>query len=185
LKRYAGPDVSAADFRRQCAEAARSARDEEVRKLTSSIDRKIATLQDRLNREKRDLDENESELSNRKLEEFGTHAENILNLFGKNRRRLSTSLTKRRMTQKAKEDVDSSRDAIQDFADQIKQLEAEKTQIEKEITDRWGREATEFNEIPVTPLKKDVILDLFGLAWMPFHVVQVGQEIVELPGFSA
>jgi hypothetical protein len=39
-------------------------------------------------------------------------------------------------------------------------------------------------EIPVTPYKKDVLIDLFGVAWMPFHVVQVEGEILELPGFG-
>jgi chaperonin cofactor prefoldin len=184
LKLYAGPEVSAADFRRECAEAARSARDDELRKQTSTLDRKIATLQDRLNRAERDLKEDESELSNRKLEEFGTHAENILNLFGKNRRRLSTSLTKRRMTQQAKDDVESARDTIEELAKQIKELEAERTQIEQEINERWGRLAAEFDEIPVNPMKKDVLLDLFGLAWMPYHLVQVGGETIELPGFA-
>jgi hypothetical protein len=26
---------------------------------------------------------------------------------------------------------------------------------------------------------------LFGVAWMPFHLVQVGEEVVELPGYNA
>ena len=185
LKLYAGPDVSAADFRRECAEAARKARDAEFRKQVTSIDRKIDTLETRLGRETRELEDNESELSHRKLEEFGTHAENILNLFGRNRRRLSTSLTKRRMTEQAKSDVESSRQTIEDIEDQIKQLDEERARIEQEINDRWARVATEFNEIPVNPLKKDVLSDLFGLAWMPYHLIQIGREIIELPAFSA
>jgi hypothetical protein len=185
LKLYAGPEVSAADFRRQCTEEARDARDADLRKQTSTLDRKLATLQDRLKREQRELDENESELSSRKLEEFGTHAENILNLFGRNRRRISSSLTKRRMTQQAKDDVESSRDTIQELTKQIKELEEERTQIEQEINERWGQIAAEVDEIPVNPLKKDVLLDLFGLAWMPFHVVMVGPEVIELAGFKA
>jgi hypothetical protein len=33
-------------------------------------------------------------------------------------------------------------------------------------------------------LKKDVSLDLFGVAWFPYHLVQVGAELVELPGYG-
>jgi hypothetical protein len=40
-------------------------------------------------------------------------------------------------------------------------------------------------EITVTPLKKDVLLDLFGVAWAPYHVVKIGQEVLELAGYSA
>ena len=34
-------------------------------------------------------------------------------------------------------------------------------------------------------LKKDVLIELFGVAWMPFHVIKIGEEMVELPGFRS
>jgi hypothetical protein len=40
------------------------------------------------------------------------------------------------------------------------------------------------SEIPIAALKKDVLLDLFGVAWMPFHIVRMGGDVVELPGFG-
>jgi hypothetical protein len=40
------------------------------------------------------------------------------------------------------------------------------------------------SEIPIVALKKDVLLDLFGVAWVPYNVVKIGPELVELAGFS-
>ena len=93
-----------------CAEAARDARDAEIAKKTAQLDRQLKTLEDKLTREERELREDEAELSNRKLEEAGTHLENITGLFGGRRKatRLSSSLTKRRMTEQAKSDVEES-----------------------------------------------------------------------------
>jgi hypothetical protein len=120
------------------------------------------------------------------VEEIGTHAENVFGLFGRRRSgRLSTSLSKRRMTEQAKADVEESHDAISDLKKQIAALEEEKAQAMEEVNSRWGETAVQVTEITVTPLKKDVLLDLFGVAWVPYHVVKIGQEVVELPGYRA
>ncbi|HLF73686.1 MAG TPA: DUF87 domain-containing protein, partial [Anaerolineales bacterium] len=99
LKVFAGPDVSQAEFMTACADAAREARDAEIAKKTAQLDRQLKSLEDKLAREERELREEEDELSHRKMEEAGTHLENITGLFGGRRKasRLSSSLTKRRM----------------------------------------------------------------------------------------
>jgi len=186
LKVYAGPDVSQADFVRACAEAARDARDAEIAKKTAQLDRQLKTLQDKLTREERELREDESELSNRKLEEAGTHLENITGLFGGRRKasRLSSSLTKRRMTEQAKSDVEESITAIDQFKQQIAELEKRREEVVAEINNRWGNVVNESTEVIVTPKKTDVFVNLFGLAWMPHYVVRMDTEVVELPAFG-
>ncbi len=184
LKVYAGPDVSPAEFRTMCSEAAREMRDADVRKLERRYENKIDAIEKRLEREKRELEEDRDELSQRKMEEWGTHAENVLSLFGGRRRRVSTSLTKRRMTSKAKADVEESLDAIEDYQEDIEELEEELTQEINEINDHWGEVASDISEIPVKPYKKDVRLDLFGVAWMPFFIIGHGGDLLEIPGYS-
>src|SRR5688572_25139860 len=186
LKVYAGPDVSQADFVRACAEAARDARDAEIAKKTAQLDRQLKTLQDKLTREERELREDESELSNRKLEEAGTHLENITGLFGGRRKasRLSSSLTKRRMTEQAKSDVEESITAIDQFKQQIAELEKRREEVVAEINNRWGNVVNESTEVIVTPKKTDVFVNLFGLAWMPHYVVRMDTDVVELPAFG-
>jgi hypothetical protein len=187
LKLFAGPEVSPAEFRTLCAEAARAGRDTEAQKVEAAYDKKLAALEDKLAREERELSEDESELSQRKMEEMGTHAENIFGLFTGRRssRRLSSSLSKRRMTAKAKADVEESQDVIKDLEKQLAALEKEKAQALEEVNARWGELANEVEEISVTPLKKDILLDLFGVAWMPYHLVKISSEIEELPGYGA
>ena len=186
LKVYAGPDVSQADFVRACAEAARDARDAEIAKKTAQLDRQLKTLQDKLTREERELREDESELSNRKLEEAGTHLENITGLFGGRRKasRLSSSLTKRRMTEQAKSDVEESITAIDQFKQQIAELEKRREEVVAEINNRWGNVVNESTEVIVTPKKTDVFVSLFGLAWMPHYIIRMDTEVVELPAFG-
>ncbi len=185
FKLYAGPDVSQADFRTRCADAARQGRDAELRKIGAGLDKKIEALVLKITREQRTLDENEAELSDRRMEEFGTHAENILSLFSRRNKRLTTSLTKRRLTEQAKADVNDARQTIQEMQQQLQDLEAQKAEALAEISERWSRLASNFSETTLTPYKKDVRMDVFGLAWLPFHLVGMGSETSELPGFSA
>ena len=74
LKVYAGPEVSQAEFRTLCADTARQQRDAEAAKVADGFDRKLLRLQQQLEREERELREDEAELSHRKMEEMGTHA---------------------------------------------------------------------------------------------------------------
>jgi hypothetical protein len=187
LKLYAGPEVSSADFRTRCAEEARKGRDAEGKKAANAFDRKIDSLQTKLDRETRELAQDQTELSQRKMEELGTAAENILGLFGgrKSSRRLSSSLSKRRMTSQAKADVDESVDAITDYKKQIAELEKEKAQALEELNQHWGELANQVSEIPVTPMKKDILVELFGVAWMPVYQVDASGEAFELPGYAA
>jgi len=187
LKVYAGPDVSAAEFRTMCSQTAQDGRDAELRKTEAAYDKKIDALQTKLDRENRELAMDENKYSQRKMEELGTHAENIFGLFTGKRssRRVSSSLSKRRMTSQSKAEVEESLETIADLKKQITALEKEKEQALKEVEEQWGTLAAQITEIKVKPLKKDVAADLFGVAWMPYHRVKAGEEVIELPGFSS
>jgi len=186
LKVYAGPDVSQAEFIKACAETAREACDAEIEKKAAQFDRKIKTLEDKLAREERELREDEAELSHRKMEEMGTHAENVLGLFGgsKSTRRLSSSLTKRRMTEQAKAEVEESLDAIDQYKKEIQALERERQAVIDEINSRWGDVVNDTSEVTVAPKKTDIYVELFGVAWMPYYLVESGGGTVELAAFG-
>ena len=184
LKIYAGPEVSQAEFRKLCTEAAREKLEDEAEKVANSFDKKIERIEDRLDREERELREDKAELSQRKREEWGTHAENVFSLFGGRKRRLSTSLTKRRMAEKAEADVEESEEVIEDYEQDIAELQKEEERALEDVIQKWRDIADDMTEIPVTPYKKDILVDLFGVAWMPFHILQVEDEVLELPGFG-
>ncbi|MCF6277521.1 MAG: hypothetical protein L3J16_02070 [Anaerolineales bacterium] len=184
LKVYAAPDVSKSEFMRMCADAAREKRDAEIDKISARYESKLTTLENRLKREERELKQDEDELADRKMEEMGTHAENVLSLFSKRRRRLTTSLTKRRLTQQAKADVEESVEAIDDLEEQINALEAEFKANLDEISDRWGAVVNDISEVTITPAKTNIFVDDFGVAWMPYYLVAVGDEKIEVPAFG-
>ena len=186
LKIYAVPETTEGEFRTLCSEAAREAREAELRKASAAYDTKLRSLQDKLEREQRELKQDEAELSSRKMEELGTGLETVAGFLGFGRKRsITSSITKRRMAKQAKGDVEESEDAIKDYEEQIKEIEKEKEEALQVVNDKWAEVANQINEIPIAAQKKDVLLDFFGVAWMPYHLVKTGEQLFELPGFSA
>ncbi len=186
LKIFATPGIAEAEFENQCNEAADEVAAVEIRKLEKKYKTKIKRINDRLTKEKRELAEDQADLGSRKVEELATLAENVFGLFSGSRssRRISTSLTKRRMTSKAKADVEESEDVIEDFMQELDELRAELAQEVLEIHDRWDLVALEIEETVIAPYKKNIRVDLFGVAWTPYWRVKVGEKEHELPGYG-
>ena len=184
LKIYAGPQVSQADYRAQCADAARQKRDAEAEKVSATFDKKIEALQAKLARAKEDLEQDQSELDQRRMDELGTNAEYVLHLFSKRKRRLSTSMSKRRMTAKSSAEVKESKQAVADYQKQIADLQAEQAQAVEEVNHKWSEIVDDMQEMTVTATQKDVFVERFGVVWIPYHRVKASGQVIELPGYQ-
>ncbi len=186
LKVYGGPDVSQAEFMTACSEQARAGCDAEISKKTSAIEKKIKSLEDKLFREERELQQDQADLQNRNIETGLSGAEAVAGMLGLGRKKsLSTSVSKFRMAQNAKEDVRESEESITQYKKDLAILERQREEAASEIKDRWGRVVNESSEVTINPKKTDVYVNIFGVAWMPYYVVQAGDETVELPAFGA
>ncbi len=186
LKVYGGPDVSQADFMKACSEAASQARDVEIEKQAGKVDRQIASLQDKLTREERELQQDESDLQNRKIEAGANLLELGAGLIGFGRKKsVTTQFTKQRLSQNAKADVEESLQAIAEYKKQLTELERERDRITEEVNARWGDVVNQITEITLNPKKTDIYVNLFGVAWSPYYLVEVGGQKMELPAFGA
>ncbi|MCS7248690.1 MAG: DUF87 domain-containing protein [Anaerolineales bacterium] len=181
------PPMTEGEFRARCAEIARQKRDEEVKKAAQTFDKKIEALRLKLVREEQELEADKEKLNLRRMEEMGTHAENILGLFGGRRssRRISSSLTKRRLTSQAKAEVEESEKTIALLKEQIAEIEKAKEAALEEIHQRWAEIAAQVREESIQPLKKDLFLEFFGIVWQPYYLVQEGEKSIELAAYAS
>lgn len=165
------PGVSREDFREQLDQAADEQFEDEAEELREKYQAKIDRLQKKISRETRELSEDQAELSARKMEELATHAENLLGLFvgSRSRRRVTSSLTKRRMTTKAKADLEESQAMLDEYQHDLDELQAEMEEDLAELDDRWDRIAEKVEEKEIGPYKKDIHLETFGVLWLPYR----------------
>jgi hypothetical protein len=186
LKVFAGPDVTQAEFMKTCADVARDARDAEIEKKASAIDKRIKSVEDKLYREDRELRQDQEDSRNRNIEVGLNGMEVVAGLFGLGRKKsLSTPVSKLRMAQNAKEDVRESEDAIAQYKKDLADLQRERDEVVAQVNDAWGSVVNEIDEVTITPKKTDIYVKLFGVAWMPYYIVQAGAETLELPAFGA
>ncbi len=184
LKVYAGPDVSDEKFRKMCEDVAEEKAQVDIKKVEAQYKKKLAAVEKKISSEKRELAEDEEEYKQRKQEEAVKHAETIFGLFTGRRRSVSGSLSKRRMTAQAKADIEESKDAITEFEREFEALKKELEDAVAEVEDKWEEIINDVTEISVSPYKKDINPEIFGVAWFPYHLVQSGDRIDELPGFG-
>ncbi len=183
---YAGPNVDEKAFQRMCEEAAEDKQEAEVDKLDASYRRKIEVVQNRLTREERELREDEAAHSRSKSEEMSSYAETALGFFGIGRKKsISSALSKRSKSARAKEDVQESIEEIAGLKEDLAQLKAEFEAQLDEIEGKWAEIAADVTEISVSPYKKNIDVELFGVAWLPHYLLRVNDDFEEFPAFAS
>jgi hypothetical protein len=170
LKVYSRPDESERQFKIRVAQAAREKRDAEVDKLKSRYQTKLDRLAKRLEREEVELEEDKAEYSARKQEEMVSGAETVLGIFGifGRRKSISSAMTKRRMTTKAKLDVKESEEEIARLQKEIEEMEAELKEEAQAIADRWDEMLDDLETYEVKPRRSDVDVEMAAVAWLPY-----------------
>ena len=53
-----------------------------------------------------------------------------------------------------------------------------------EVEEKWREILESDTEIPVTPYKKDILMDLYGVGWLPYYVYDDGGKQVELAAYA-
>lgn len=185
LKVFAGPQVSSAEFRELCSEAARKAADLEIQKVESVYGKKLEALQQRISRQALEVKEQQEQLSHRKLEQYGKMGETVLGLLGGRKRSLSSAIGKVRMTQQSKVQLEQEEQELESLKQQYRSQEKAYQEAVKEIRERWAQMVNDVSEIPLTPAKKDIFVEAFGVAWLPYYQFKAGNTVKEAPAFKA
>ena len=185
LKIFAGPDISAAEFRTTCSNASRQGRDSELSKLSGLFDRQLALLKEKLVREERKLSQNQLEYDNRRQEETGNLLELGAGILGIGRKKsITTQISRSRLSQQARADVDNGQEVLAQIKQQIREREQNNLLAAREVNERWAGMANQVTEIPIIAKKSNIYVQVFGVAWQPFYIIRGGGDLYELPAFG-
>jgi hypothetical protein len=186
LDLYGGPRDTRRDFLLKVQQKAREARDNEIDVTTQKYDRELEKLDERLRKELRELTYDKQMLGQLKKEDLYTTGEAVLSLLrGRTTYTLSRMSRTRRYKTQAQERAVSSEHAVADLEQQIDTKQQELQRVLREINDKWARIATTVEEVKLTPYKKDVTLEIYGIGWIPnWYAVLNGQPMM-LPAFTS
>ena len=182
LDMYGNPDEDLSVFQAHLQQAARERRDAEMDTLTGKYEGVIDRLEEQERRKAQQLDAEKRELANLRREQLFTTGEAVLGLL-----QGRTAYTLSRMSRSAvyKERSKGSKE-LHEFDLQQLQEERDKSVREYEaavaaINEKWAKIATTIDDYQVTPYKKDITVELFGIGWIPFWYSVVNGQPLLLP----
>ncbi len=182
LKLVSQPGESKEAFEARCTAASSGSSSDGVEKIRDKYTKLKKTIEDKKLREELELEKDETVLKQRRGEEAIKGLENVAKLFTGRRSNLSSSMSKRRMTATAKANVAESEEMIRKYEAELADLDAKMEKEIKEFQSKGTQSAGTIREVTVAPLKKDIVVELFGLAWKPAYAFKKGTDWLLVPG---
>jgi hypothetical protein len=174
LNIFQHPNESIRDFTIRLQQAARERRDEEVDKLNDKYSKQIDRLRNKLRKFERELVSDEAEYEARKREEMlGIGGTVIGVLMGRRPTSAGTTIARRRrMSTKAKMDLEETKEDIIELKKEIDVLEEKLKKAVSEISKRWEKIDEEIITEKIRPRRTDIQLQLISLGWVPFWSIR-------------
>ncbi len=175
------PDESDRDFHVRLQQAAREARDADIDTLKAKFAKKIDAIEAKKTKEARELDEDQLDYSQRQQAEWVNIGESVIGLVVGRRssRALSSAMTKRRMTAKAKADINESIEQIATYEKELEQLNDELSTEIAAITGAWDAAHEQLEVKEFKPRRADVQMELIAVAWRPSWHVRYREGAIE------
>ncbi len=185
LNIYGDPDRDFSEYQALVQQAAREKRDAEIDKVSAKYQQLIDKLENQMTRKERELRAEKLELRDRKREELYTTGEAALSLFkGRTTYTLSRMSQATRMRRQTNEDLKESREVLRDIDREMDALEKRYEAELQQINDKWAQVAASTQEYLITPLKKDIQIELFGIGWIPYWYLLANGQALLLTAFA-
>lgn len=175
LKVTSSPGESQRDFRIRLQQIGNERRDLQVAKLRERYEKKLATLEDRLQRARQALERETEQSRAHKLDAAVSFGTAILGaVLGRKRvsttsaTRVGTAVRKASRVGNQAGDVRRAEQTIARVEARIAELEQDFADDVAELEDAYDAQTEELAEQRVNPRSTDIHLSRFGLVWMPF-----------------
>jgi len=172
------------EFEARCAEASKGGQSDGVKKIEDKYEKLRKSIESKKMKEEIELDKDKKILSQRRIEEASTGVSTVIGLLSKSKKSINSSLTKRRLTETAKSNVEESELMIEEYNKQLAELD-EKLKAELAAYQEGSQDtAGTIREVTINPLKKDIVQEFFGLGWLPQYAFKDGESWVLIPAYK-
>lgn len=184
LKLNSQPGETREQFETRARQASSGSASEGVEKIRDKYEKKIKAIQEKKRKEELELEKDQQVLNQRRMEEVGTGLSTVIGLLGKQKKSINSSLTKRRLTTTAKANVKESEEMIKVYEQQLTELEKEMNAEIDAFQAKGHDMAGTIREVAINPLKKDIVMEVFGLAWLPVYAFKNGEAWTLVPAYK-
>lgn len=177
LSVYGDPKMTEDEFitlsRSKVEEASKNDKD----KLTKAYQNTVDRLETRIRKAAADVADKEDKVKSKTVEKIGALGELALSLLNGRRRSVSTSINKFGQSTNASNALDKAKLVLDELTSELeRETEKYKTAI-AEVEAKWSAMAENVTMINLSPMKKDIFVDYFGILWMPYYTDSVGKLV--------
>jgi hypothetical protein len=170
LKLTSNPGESEDGFRVRVREEARASRDSAVAKIRDQYGRKVDSIETKLATARNRLDREQSQYDSQRLESAVSLGSTLLGALLGRRTTSSRAATAARQVGRAatqRDDVQRAERSIEELTERLKQIEVELGEKLDQVRSDWAVDALEIEEITLSPRKSEIGIELVALAWAP------------------
>ena len=179
-KQVSKPGESERDFRIRVGQSAREQRDDMVDKLKKKYQAKINTLEERVRKAQQAVDREAEQQKQQQMQTVINVGSTLLGAFmgkglgaGAIGKAATTAKSAGRIF-KEKDDVNRAKDSVATHQQTLEDMEAEFKAELDELAAKTDPATEELQKISLRPAKKDIVIKLVGLAWLPYRRSQDG-----------
>lgn len=173
LKLYGAMGETEAAFAARCEAQAEAGMDEDAAKLRGRFEARIDKQRDKIADAERRIRELETDLSTRRQNELWQGAGAVLNMFLRGRastRGLSGAISRRGVTSRTKERLESAAERHGERVDELEELEAELVEALEALEEEWAQKARARDVLEVGLEKSDIDVEEVALVWVPVRI---------------
>ncbi len=160
------------DFRARLVHAAHEVRDEKVKQLRESYEKKFKTIEDRVERAMDKVADQKAQASTAKLNTVMQIGSTILSaVLGRSiLSRSRTSMTGASRAWKESRDVGRAKEKVEDYQEDLERLKCECEEEVTELKEALDPMTEKLKELTLSPLKKNCSAKSVGIVWMPYRI---------------
>jgi len=174
-KQFSKPGESERDFRIRLSQSVREQRDDMTEKLRQKYHAKMASLEEQVRKARQAVDREAEQQKQQQMQTVISVGATLLGAF-MGRKAISTGTVGRATTaarsagriMKEQQDVDRAKDTVAAHQQRLEDIEREFKEETDQLAARSDPNMEELERISVRPAKKDIIVKLVGLAWLPY-----------------
>ncbi|MDW7738521.1 MAG: ATP-binding protein [Bacillota bacterium] len=181
FKQISEPGESERDFRVRLQQSAREHRDQAIEKLRQKYNSQIATVEERIRRAEQTVRNREDQAKQHKMQTAISVGSTLLGSFlGKSPvsastlGRATTAARGAGRVMKGQEDVKRAAETLEVQRQKLQELEEEFKRETDLLNAAMDPLTEELEHYTVKPLKKDILLKMFALVWLPYRRTATG-----------
>jgi hypothetical protein len=174
-KQFSKPGESERDFRIRLAQAVREQRDDMIGKLKQKYQAKIDALDEKVRVAQQSVDREAAQKKQQEMQTVISVGSTLLGAFLGTKAlgtgtvgRATTAARSAERVMKEGQDVDRAKETVAAHQQELDEIQKEFKAETDELAAKTDPATEQLEKISIRPAKKDIIVKLVGLAWLPY-----------------